>query len=82
MQPGDLIRQQGIVPNGQPPNLRIGIQVFAANIKDVDAVVGGRGQLDIGPPDGFAEGPELMALEGGHNENLYPLLPEPGGDKL
>ena len=82
MQLADLIRQQGILARLRTVQFCVSIQAGAPDLHEVDAVRGGRRQLDIQPADRLARGAVLVSLVWGDQENLLALLPVAHRDEL
>ena len=81
MEPLDFRRQQGLLHAGAVQQL-VHRLVHLADLHDVDAVFGGRGNLDELSADVGAGPVELMAFEGRHDKYLDAFSPHAGRHQL
>ena len=81
-EPGDLIRQHGVVPRRQLLYSGIGVQCPTADSHDVGAIPRGRRQAQIQAAQLLTVGAELVAFLGNDAYHTLALLPQASGQTL
>ena len=81
-EPGDLVRQHGVVPRRQLLYSGIGVQCLAADSHDIGTIPRGGGQAQIQAAQLLAVGAELVAFLGNDAHHTLALLPQASGQAL